>query len=274
MLVRGLRRDGDLLRCACGREYPVVAGIPIVLTDLAGWAASEGADALRDRATPPDVERLLAVDVASVRNRRLLEAYRSAPPSPLSGWLAERVVVACADGPVLEAGAGLGHPGTVRVDLNLALLRAGPPPPPLVDTPEGIAVGPGAALVADAADPPFTGSSFSSIFLVNLLDSCRDPALVLAQADALLRPGGALVIGCAYAFEASITPVGSQFTEQALLAALRGECPFGPYPIDARLEGDPVDREWRIFAGARTEHRHRVQTLVARRPPPVEGGAG
>lgn len=241
-----------------------MSGIPVVLQDLEGWAASEGPSALRAPDTHPDLVRLLAVDAATRRNDRLLAAYRSPIPGEFEAWLAEEL--AAADRPVLELGAGLGHPGTVRLDLNLELLRAQGHPPPLVETHEGVALAPGAAIVADATDPPFCGSTFATVVLANLLDSCGDPALVLAHADALVQPGGQVLIGCAYAFDASITPVSAQFTEAELLAALRGEARFGEYELELRLDREPLELTWRLRAGPRTEHAHRVHTLVARRP--------
>jgi len=270
LLVRELRRDGSVLRCACGRAYPIVRGIPVVLQDLEGWALSEGAEALRDPAVDPEVVNLLARDAATLRNRRLLDAYAAPLPCELGAWLDE--LITQASGPVLEVGAGVGHPGTVRLDLNLTLL-AHRPSPPLVDTADGVAVAPGGAIVADAADPPWTGGTFATVVLANVLDSCREPALVLAHAEALLHPGGQLVITCAYAFEDSVTPSASRFTEQELRDALDGARPFGPYPLELRLTAPPVDRAWRLRAGPRTEHVHRVQTFIARRSPPSDGAA-
>ncbi len=241
-----------------------------MLQDLEGWATSEGAEALRDPAVDPELVSLLARDAATLRNRRLLDAYASPLSCELGAWL--DVVISQAAGPVLEVGAGLGHAGTIRLDLNLTLL-AQRRSPPLVETADGVAIAPGGAIVADAADPPWTGGAFATVVLANVLDSCREPALVLAHAEALLRPGGHLIVTCAYAFEDAVTPTGARFTEQQLRDALDGARPFGPYPLELRLTAPPVDRGWRLRAGPRTEHVHQVQTFIARRSPPADGAA-
>lgn len=258
-----MRLVGSLLRCDCGRRYPVIDGIPVVLRDLAGWAESEGPSALARPELDPELTELVAVDAGSRRNRKLVQVYASTPKSPLREWLAG--VVSSAPGPVVELGAGVGHSGTVRADLNLSLLRAGAPVPPLAERADGVALLPGGAVVADAADPPFLAASFATVVLANVLDSCADPALVLAQADALVAPGGELVVACAFAFDDGITPPEHQFSEAALAGALSGQHPFGAWSPTCRLSEPPEDLEWRLMVGPRSTHVHRVRVFRARR---------
>ena len=59
-------------------------------------------------------------------------------------------------------------------------------------------------LVADAHDPPFAADAFGSVVLVDLLDSVADPWIVLQQAEALLRPGGSLLIAAPWCDRADI----------------------------------------------------------------------
>ncbi|HET9987618.1 MAG TPA: Trm112 family protein, partial [Kofleriaceae bacterium] len=56
--VRTLDRSGDVLACACGRRYPIVDGIPIVLADPSGYLANELTTVV-ERDLDPEVAQLL-----------------------------------------------------------------------------------------------------------------------------------------------------------------------------------------------------------------------
>lgn len=162
--------------------------------------------------------------------------------------------LAAAGTPVVEIGSGVGRPGTLAIDSNLALLR------------ERVRLGLGAGICGDVADPPLGAASAGCVLLENVLDSCDDPFTTLAQADALLGPGGRAVLTCAFAFDPAITDPARWFTEVQLVAALRGESAFGPYALALRALHVDDDLEWRLRVRPRTEHIHRVLGVVAARP--------
>lgn len=57
--LRTVERVGDLLVCECGRRYPVIDGVPIVLADPAGFLQHQLA-AVVERELAPEVAALLA----------------------------------------------------------------------------------------------------------------------------------------------------------------------------------------------------------------------
>ena len=62
--------------------------------------------------------------------------------------------------------------------------------------------------VADALDPPFLEAAFDLVAALNLLDSVSLPLVLLGQMDALLKPGGDLVLGSPYAWSEDIADAG------------------------------------------------------------------
>ncbi len=257
LYVQTLDPIGGMLGCACGALHPVVDGIPLVWRDLDGWLRSEGAEALRRTDLPDDLARRLAIGAggALARNSALLSAYLGSREGPLQAWWRERAGLL--EGLVLELGCGIGatdRADIVGLDANLALLRHHPGR---------------VRICGDAADPPFLPGAFDAILLPNLLDSCADPALVLAQADALLRPGGQLLLSCAYAFRDEVTPRARWFSPDALAAALDGGPALGGYPLRHRLS-ERTDRiDWPIRVNEREVHTHAAQVLISQKLPLV-----
>jgi SAM-dependent methyltransferase len=123
----------------------------------------------------------------------------------------------------------------------------------------------GTPLVADAGDPPFEPSSFDAVLLLNLLDCCSHPGLVLAQADALLKPEGSLVVSCPYAWTRA-TPPERRFTSVELLEALNGRLWLGLRSRYRILDHeDPV--AWRLRPSERLVQEFACQVVVARKEP-------
>lgn len=228
----------------------MVDSTPIVLRDVNAWLAQEAAVLLARRDLPAGLFERIAQGAggALARDQQLLSVYTASQEGPLQRWSAERVL--SMTGRALDMGCGASfhggaHPGLelVGMDLNWTMLARFP----------------GARLLADAHDPPFLAESFDHVLLLNLLDSCREPYLVLQQADALLAPGGTLLISCAFAWQDSVTPRENRFDERFLLEFLsvRGY----------RHQGDsPLELDWPLHLGARTRHIHRTLALCAQKP--------
>ncbi len=257
---RGLRPDGrfhaaalvpvDLgHRCpACGALHPTVDGVPIVLRDVDAWLKDELPLVMSRQDLPEELSSLLCRRAGGALGRswRRREVYRELADSPLHARLA--ALLPTLPGPVLELGAGTGAHGcahVVAVDLDWLLLRDHP----------------GQAVLADALDPPFEAHSFGAVVATNLLDSCRDPALLLGQMDALLRPGGTLLVTSPLAWDPGVTPPAAWMQEA---------------DVDAFFaqRGYAVVREqhaWSLRQGPRTTTTHEALLWWATQPGPAHG---
>jgi SAM-dependent methyltransferase/uncharacterized protein YbaR (Trm112 family) len=107
--LRTLERRGDVLVCACGRRYPVVAGVPIVMADASGYLRGEAA-AVVERDLPAEVVELLVEggpdDAAYPRMIEYMSIYldahwgdRAEPPpdGPGTGFAAHAIVARIAE---------------------------------------------------------------------------------------------------------------------------------------------------------------------------------
>jgi len=69
-----------------------------------------------------------------------------------------------------------------------------------------VLAGPVRAICADVCDPPLAAERFTTVMMLNLLDSVHNPHVALGQACALLEPGGHLVLSTPFAWRSPITP--------------------------------------------------------------------
>lgn len=248
-ISRKLVEEGEWLRCDCGARYPVVDGVPLIFKDFRAFLSSEGPVVLARR----DLGELGALfrfhsGGALRRLEEQLRSYWASQEGELQSWLRERV--GSLEGEVLEAGCGLGiSPRSIGMDYSFGMLQ------------ESCCE---RKLCADLGMPPFAAERFDAIVLANVLDSCSDPGLILAQVDALLRPGGTLLLCCAFAFSEDVTPVESWFEEEALLAALGGEQPFFGYMLPYTLE-EVRECSWPLQRRPRERVEFRSLCLVARK---------
>jgi SAM-dependent methyltransferase len=246
-----LRRgpEGVLVCASCERGYPVVDEIPIVVPNLEEWLESERLSVLCRDLPRAARELLTRSSERLTRDAHLTRIYRGS-----GGQLPERVrdLVAGFEGQILDLGCGPGlhdRSDVVGLELNFALARAFP----------------GRGVIGDAANPPFLAHAFDAVLALNLLDSVPDPRTVLGQADALLCPGGTLVLACPYAWDPSLTPREAQFSGPELLATLAGDP--GRLGLSLRYELLEVEDRctWRLEQGPRTVQEHACQLVVARK---------
>lgn len=147
--VRALERTGDMLDCACGRSYPVIDGVALLLADPTGYLQSESISVL-ERDLAPEVAALLAVGPDTTGYTRLvdhlstyLDAHwgdRADPPpdglagatgaAALVGKIAERSRVRVRNAVELGCSAGRfvaelarGADRVIGIDLQLAAVR-------------------------------------------------------------------------------------------------------------------------------------------------------
>lgn len=60
-------------------------------------------------------------------------------------------------------------------------------------------------VAADAREPPLRPGSFAIVLALNLLDSITHPAVLLRQAQALLAPGGVLLLSSPFNWDDAVT---------------------------------------------------------------------
>lgn len=302
LVVPRLEPAQDAHRCPlCGIDYPVVDGIACVPADL---PAMRG---YLDGSTPESLVEMFLPAAFAVS--QWPESVEGAPGLPdlsdnvalidrLAGWIAcharpvagadERSIeVGCGTGRFLTRLSGLFPGGAVGLDLRLSLLRVarrlldgdvaevrlrleGSRLAPIRVAPAERPAGPVTLVLGDAMAPPFLAESFPVVAAVSLLDTVPDPLFVLGQLDALVAPGGLLLLATPYSWEPDITPpdqwwstpetTGAEFLVDALL----GRRPELPHLRYERLEEDD-NLPWGLPGHGRLVHRFGLHAVLARK---------
>jgi SAM-dependent methyltransferase len=115
-------------------------------------------------------------------------------------------------------------------------------------------------LAGNAIDPPFISESFDLVSSLNLLDNIKSPAVLLGQLNALLCPGGVLILSSPYNWRLDITELNEWLeTEKSdatntVRGVLEGKV-IPEYGFDFTVESEEdvlwplrnYDRYWSLF---------------------------
>lgn len=122
----------------------------------------------------------------------------------------------------------------------------------------------------DLLDPPFEAESFAAVAAISLLDAVADPVVALGQLDALLGPGGLLLAGAPWSWDARVTPPAAWWSGpdapggDVLRALLAGRHPALPH-LDYEILEEAERATWAIPGHGRLVHRYALELLLARK---------
>ncbi len=299
--LRTLERQGELLVCECGRRYPIVDGVPIVLGDPTSYLRADTMTVV-ERDLTPEVAALLVESVADdAPYARLLEHLsiyldahwgdRADPAGALAfAPVRERLAalprvehaceLGCSAGRIVaELARNADH--VVGLDLQFGTVRrarkllAGEPVTfarrmigrhyaPVRITPGDLATDRVTLICGDALDPPLIPRAFDRVVALNLMDSVANPRQLIAVLDGLCDHGGELILGCPYSWQSSIVPEHHRFGGADPGAALRALLVGGD--LTARYEiVEEAEILWPLRRDARSTLTYRIDYLRARK---------
>lgn len=228
-----------LVCAACNAIFPVVDDTPIILQDVDGWLNQELITVVARQDIPEATFRRLISQESPLRRDYLrIQSYENSPTSPFHEWRDR--IVSQLEGSILDMGCGMAQhvrDDILGLDLDWTMLQKFN----------------GQKMIADILNPPFIAEQFHNILLLNILDSCRQPFLLLQQANALLRPGGKLIISCPFSYFDHVTLPENQISEQFLLQSLTQ---LG-YSLNCE------NHNWSLRSGIRTEVIHSCLCIEA-----------
>jgi uncharacterized protein YbaR (Trm112 family) len=298
--VRTLERAGDLLVCECGRRYPIVDDVPIVMKDPSGYVRSEIATIVERDLAPEVAAELAAVGPDEAPYPRMLEHLsiyldahwgdRATPPPEPGFALApfiERIAALPCTPTAVELGCSVGRvlaelpaERAIGIDLHVGALRrarrllAGEllayPRREIgrhykAATTSGTRVTERRLVCADVLDPPLLPDGFDRVVALNMLDSVANPRQLLSVIDGLCVMGGEIILSSPYAWQSSVMHddhrIGGADPAAALTTILRdGEGLRARYRIE-----DETEILWTLRRDARSSVTYRTHYVRARK---------
>lgn len=185
------------LSCACGAGYPIRAGVPRMLPDLAERAAGgQSASAVpAANGTSAGSARTRECYAYLWRFKAERIGWQHKPDHERSLFLRNMSVVAGELGgrTLLDAGCGDGRFTASLAELGLETIG--------IDLSEGVEVGAGNTrdplvhyVQGDLLHPPFRRASFDYVWSFGVLHHTPDPRRAFSECAALLSPGGRLFV--------------------------------------------------------------------------------
>lgn len=296
--LQTLEPAGEVLACECGRRYPVIDGVPIVLGDPGPYLRSE-ATAVLERDVSHDVAAALveygADDAPYARLLEHVSTYvdahwgdRADPPDGFAATaILERLAMRPAVRDAVELGCSAGRMAAelvrnaervMAIDLQFATLRrarrllAGEPLAygrrmvgrhyARVTTRAGdLATDRVRFVCSDAVDPPLVPGHYDRVVALNLVDSVREPATLLAVLDGLCAPNGEVILSSPYSWQSGIVDDA---------ARLGGANPAGAITTWFANRGyrveDQDDLPWSLRRDARSVITYRTHYVRVRKP--------
>jgi len=228
-------------------------------------------------------------------NRLVLDTVRDwlrekeCPEQPRAGCALE---AGCGPGAMLHAVAPLFEGGALGLDLRIGTLRlarrmaeSGEAFLPFcaegrrfepVRIQAGDALRPQAGSIClvqgDVLAPPLEAEAYQAVIALSLLDSVPDPMFALGQLDALLEPGGLLLLGTPYGWDSRVTPPQAWWartgmtSESTLRDALAGHHPTLPH-LRYEVLREAGRLAWALPGHRRLVYRFFLDLVLARKIP-------
>jgi SAM-dependent methyltransferase/uncharacterized protein YbaR (Trm112 family) len=300
--LRTLERVGEVMRCECGRRYPVVDGVPIVMAEVAGFVRNEMA-AIVEGQVGMEVQQLLVAggpdDGAYARLVEHLSIYLDAQwgdraePEPdgvrfgmeaLIEKVRERtarvelaVELGCSVGRV-TAEMRRAADEVIGVDLHMGSLKRAR----RLCAGESVAynrrvigrnyrpakidgASVGVSFVCgDALDPPLVPGAFGRVVALNLLNSVSRPRQLLRVMSGLCTRGGELILSAPYAWQSTVMDEDERLGTDDPAAAVAAILRDGSLGATFEIE-EEAEVPWDLRRDARSVVSYRAHYLRARK---------